>query len=84
MVNHRFFSAFLLYAATVFAAPILADIQFSIEEPSQDATKSGIGLISGWAVSDRKIVMVEVFIDGASLGEVPYGGSRQDVASVFP
>lgn len=84
MVNHRILSTILLYAAGVFAAPLLADIQFTIEEPSKESTKSGIGLISGWAVSDRKIVMVEAFIDGASLGEVPYGGSRQDVAAVFP
>jgi hypothetical protein len=40
--------------------------------------------VSGWAVSDRKIVSVEAFIDGASLGLVPYGGSRLDVAAAFP
>jgi uncharacterized protein YkwD len=66
------------------AGPALAEIKLAIGEPSEDSVKSGIGQISGWAVSDRRIVSVEAFIDGISLGSVPYGGSRMDVASAFP
>jgi uncharacterized protein YkwD len=66
------------------AAPALAEVQFAIGEPAEGSIKSGIGQVSGWAVSDRQIVSVEAFIDGASLGLVPYGGSRLDVAAAFP
>ena len=68
----------------VVALPARAEIQFSIGEPIADSNRSGIGQISGWAVGDKQIVAVEAFIDGVSLGLVPYGGSRQDVAAAFP
>jgi uncharacterized protein YkwD len=73
-----------LLALTVGASPALAEIIFEIGEPLPDSTKSGIGQISGWAVSDIEIVSVEAFIDGISLGKVPYGGTRMDVAAAFP
>ncbi len=66
------------------AAPAWAEIQFSIGEPIADSNRSGIGQISGWAVGDNEIVAVEAFIDGVSVGLVPYGGTRQDVAAAFP
>jgi uncharacterized protein YkwD len=74
-------AALLLMAVTVSAR---AEVQFAIGEPAEGSTKSGIGQISGWAVSDREIISVEALIDGASLGLVPYGGSRLDVAAAFP
>jgi len=74
--------AVLLLAA--FATPARAEIQFSIGEPIADSYRSGIGQISGWAVSYDQIVAVEAFIDGVSVGLVPYGGTRQDVAAAFP
>ncbi len=72
----------LLLAAV--AMPARAEIQFAIGEPTADSTRSGIGQISGWAVGDNEIIAVEAFIDGASVGLVPYGGTRQDVAAAFP
>jgi uncharacterized protein YkwD len=77
----------LLLAAlfTLFCAiDARAEITFAIGEPAEGSRKSGVGLISGWAVSDRGIVSVEAFIDGESLGLVPYGSIRGDVAEVFP
>ena len=62
----------------------LAEVHFAIGEPAEGSIKSGIGQVSGWAVSDRKITSIEALIDGVSLGPVPYGGSRMDVAAVFP
>ena len=53
-------------------------------KPAPDSTRSGIGLISGWALSDRGVVSVEAFINGVSLGFLPYGSARGDVAAVFP
>jgi len=82
VIKLRFLSAVLLFAASVSSAP--ADVVFFIGEPAADTIKSGIGQISGWAVSDREIVSVEAFIDEVSIGIVPYGGTRQDVAAAYP
>jgi uncharacterized protein YkwD len=82
MITFRHIAAVLLLAASATSA--LAEVQFAIGEPAEGSVKSGIGQVSGWAISDREIVSVEAFIDGASLGLVPYGGSRLDVAAAFP
>ncbi|MEE4218233.1 MAG: CAP domain-containing protein [Xanthomonadales bacterium] len=82
MIKSRFFPAFLLLCAS--ASPALAEITFNIEEPVQDSTRSGIGLVSGWAVSDLGIESVEVFMDGERIGFVPYGSGRGDVGAAFP
>lgn len=81
MIKFKLLFALLCLAVSV---PALAEIQFAIGEPVEDSTKSGIGQISGWAVSDVPIVSVEAFIDGVSVGVVPYGGTRLDVAAAFP
>lgn len=82
MVKFKSFAAaWLLISAAI---PAWAEVQFAIGEPAENSVKSGIGQVSGWAVSDRKIVSIEAFIDGSSLGPVPYGGSRLDVAAAFP
>jgi len=82
MIRFKVLSALLLLAIS--ASPVLAEIKFAIGEPAAESTKSGIGQISGWAVSDVPVVSVEAFIDGVSLGLVPYGGTRQDVSAAFP
>ncbi|RPH93447.1 MAG: hypothetical protein EHM68_15695, partial [Lysobacterales bacterium] len=82
MITLTRLAAVLLLAAG--AVPALAEVQFAIGEPAEGSIKSGIGQVSGWAISDREIVSVEAFIDGAGLGLVPYGGSRLDVANAFP
>lgn len=82
MIRFRLFFTLLVLLAG--APPVAAEILFAIGEPVAESSKSGIGQISGWAVSDIEITSVEAFIDGASLGRVPYGGTRQDVAAAFP
>jgi len=82
MIRFKLLTALFVLAAS--AASALADIQLVIEEPAAQSTKSGIGQITGWAVSDDDIISVEALIDGTSLGIVPYGGTRQDVAAAFP
>ena len=81
MIRKFLLSALMLLAG---ASPALAEITFSIEEPAEGSTRSGIGLVSGWAVSDLGIVSVEVFMDGESMGFVPHGSVRGDVADAFP
>ena len=82
MIKFKLLLALLCLAVS---APALAEIQFAIGEPVEASTKSGIGQISGWAVSDDvPIVSIEAFIDGVSVGVVPYGGTRLDVAAAFP
>jgi len=55
----------------------------AIEEPVAGGMHSGIGMIRGWAVSSDPIERVEVFVDGEYLFDIPYGGARQDVGSIF-
>jgi len=81
MIRKHLLAAILLSAV---ASPAAAEITFNIEEPAEGSVRSGIGLISGWAVSDVGIVSVEAFINGESLGLVPYGSPRGDVGAAFP
>jgi uncharacterized protein YkwD len=82
MIRFKLLTALLVLCAST--SPVLAEIKFAIGEPTANSTRSGIGQISGWAVSDNEIVSVEALIDGTSLGLVPYGGTRLDVATAFP
>ncbi len=81
MISFRLLSALL---SLTLSASALAEIQFAIGEPAPDSVKSGVGQLSGWAVGDPPVVSVEAFIDGVSVGVVPYGGTRMDVAAAFP
>lgn len=81
MIRKYVVSALLLCAS---APSAQAEITFMIGEPLDGSTRSGVGLISGWAVSDRGIVSVEGFIDGKSIGVIPYGSSRGDVQAAYP
>ena len=81
MVRTRILAALLLCAG---ASSAQAEITFVIEEPQGGQNRSGIGLISGWAISDAGIESVEGFIDGESIGLIPYGSGRGDVQAAFP
>ena len=56
----------------------------NLEEPAVDLVHMGIGNLRGWAISSAGIRKVEAFLDGELLGEIPYGGAREDVGLVFP
>lgn len=60
-----------------------SDLRVAIEEPVAGGMHSGIGMIRGWAVSSNPIERIEVFVDGEYLFDIPYGGARQDVGSIF-
>lgn len=57
--------------------PAGAQPRYNLENPAREATKSGIGLLSGWAC-EATTVSVR-FNDGPPL-VVPYGSSRGDTA----
>ena len=60
-----------------------SDLRVAIEEPAAGGVNAGIGMIRGWAVSSDPIERVEVFVDGEYFFDIPHGGSRQDVGSIF-
>lgn len=65
-------------------APGGAQFFMALEEPVEGARHSGVGNLRGWAVANDGIDRVEVYVDGVLYQDAPYGGSRGDVAGVFP
>jgi hypothetical protein len=55
-----------------------------LENPADGQTVSGITTVHGWAIDGKGVTEVEWFIDGQSVGNIPYGGSRMDVKDVYP
>jgi len=55
-----------------------------LENPSEGQKVSGITTIHGWAIDGTKVTKVELFVDGTYAGDIPYGGSREDVRDVYP
>jgi hypothetical protein len=60
------------------------DILVNFEEPLNGRNITGIGLVRGWAVAPIAIETVELYIDGMLSHIIPYGGTRNDVAAVYP
>ena len=59
-------------------------LRLSLEEPVAGSVYSGVGNLRGWSVATVGIDRVEIWLDGVYVFDAPYGGSRNDVASVFP
>jgi hypothetical protein len=60
-----------------------------IDMPANGTTVSGIVTVAGWAVDNTSSVgtaisSVQLFVDGASLGNATYGVSRPDVCAAYP
>lgn len=55
----------------------------TLEEPADDAVKTGVANVRGWAVGVAQIARVEFFIDDVYQGNIPLGGNRPDVAAQF-
>jgi len=58
--------------------------RLSLEEPVAGSVYSGVGNLRGWSVATVGIDRIEVWMDGVYAFDAPYGGLRNDVASVFP
>lgn len=55
-----------------------------LEEPGPNTIRSGIGNLRGWAIGSEPITEVRYAIDGEPQGTIPYGGTRNDVATAYP
>ncbi|WP_439106806.1 Ig-like domain-containing protein [Congregibacter sp.] len=65
--------------------PGLGDqFELLLEEPVDGGTASGVSNVRGWAVASEGIESIELFLDGTSIGLLPYGGIREDVEDAFP
>ena len=67
--------------------PVLAGgdtFRLALEEPVASSIYSGVGNLRGWSVATVGVDRIEIWIDGVYAFDAPYGGLRNDVASVFP
>jgi hypothetical protein len=56
----------------------------TLESPSDGKSVSGVQPIYGWALDGEGISEAELFVDGAYVARIPYGGIRQDIGELFP
>ena len=59
-------------------------IILALEEPANGSTYSGIANVRGWAVAPQGVKKIELYIDGALIGNIPLGGKRSDVGAAYP
>lgn len=55
-----------------------------LEEPVSGGVYSGISNIRGFALAPQGIDRVELYVNGQLSTDIPYGGSRGDVANSYP
>jgi hypothetical protein len=64
----------------------VAEVPFgALDFPAPGETVSGVYTVAGWAVSPRpgQITLVNIYLDGQSIGTTRYGLGRPDVAALF-
>lgn len=66
------------------ASPQENSIIAKLENPANGQKVSGILPIYGWALDQKGINKIELFIDDQLIGNIPYGGTRQDVKNAYP
>lgn len=64
---------------SLLVAPLFAWAQGSLENPANNSTESGIGILSGWHCTASR---VEALIDGKSVGFAYVGSERGDTVGV--
>jgi len=61
------------------------DIKLQLETPYSRSTQSGISSVRGWSFHPtEKVEVVEIYIDGEFMSQVPVGGQRLDVFNAYP
>lgn len=73
-----------LFLAGTMIPPQLGGWAISLEEPIVNEVHGGIGNLRGWAIDPEGIEKVEMWLNGAYLFDVPYGGDRPDVGAAYP
>jgi len=73
-----------ILSATVSVVTMAETIILNLEEPLDGGAYTGISNLRGWAVAESGIAAIEIDIDGTYAFDVPMGGSRGDVAKVYP
>ena len=58
--------------------------RLAIENPAGGLSYSGIGTFQGWALAEEGVQRVDLYIDDVFFQSALYGGSRGDVANIFP
>jgi len=68
------------------ACAVASTLLLGFESPEIDQAVSGIGTIRGWAfdtIAGGKVQHVELFVDGALVGDIPCCSPRGDVQATF-
>jgi predicted Zn-dependent protease len=73
-----------LYGAPSGGGNALAPIKIELETPRAGEVLSGIANFQGWVVSSAAIQKVELFVDSKLIGNIPFGGVRDDVRDAWP
>jgi len=55
-----------------------------IDAPTDDAVVSGTQTVRGWALDNKGVTGIELWIDGARATSLGYGSARPDVCLVWP
>ena len=58
--------------------------EMNLPEPDQPISNTGVIHVTGWALDDRRIDHVEIFVDGLQERQAVLGISRPDIAAAFP
>ena len=56
----------------------------SLDRPAAEETVTGAVAVAGWALDNRGVTSLSVWVDGVLYGELDYGNPRPDVCSVWP
>lgn len=59
-------------------------LEASLNEPANNGSQSGVGMIRGWALSGEGVERIELYIDGVYAFDIPYGDPRPDIGNAFP
>jgi hypothetical protein len=75
----------ILFASTIDAGVLDRELLINIETPVKRTTMSNISGIRGWTTHPtEKVDVVEMYIDGEFIFQVPVGGQRTDVYNAYP
>ena len=56
----------------------------SLDVPARDVTLSGVQNVRGWALDNKTVSRIALFIDGVERSQLSYGDSRPDVCQRWP